>query len=156
MRLKRFEFELFQKFFPSENPRQNLLSQMKIFSIFRQKSQHLLIQLKYSVNPPSPQVNVVCLDSGDVLHDFFRVTEINNIDLGGGGGKGGHLLFRSTFFRFVTRVLARIVAFIQIACLNGTNYVRKLELHHQLLSSRKSCCRKLAPLLSLTLEFMTQ
>ena len=42
-----------------------------------------------------------------MLHDFFRVTEINNIDL---GGKGGHLLFRSTFFRFVTRVLARIVA----------------------------------------------
>ena len=61
---------------------------------------------KYSVNPPSPQVNVVCLDSGDVLHDFFRVREINNIDL---GGKGGHLLFRSTFFRFVTRVLVRIV-----------------------------------------------
>ena len=88
------------------NPRQNLLSQTKIFSIFRQKSRHLLIQLQYSVNPPSPQVNVVCLDSGDVLHDFFRVTEINNIDL---GGKGGHLLFRSTFFRFVTRVLARIV-----------------------------------------------
>ena len=58
--------------------------------------------------PPSPQVNVVCLDSGDVLHDFFRVREINNIDL---GGKGGHLLFRSTFFRFVTRVLARIVAY---------------------------------------------
>ena len=57
--------------------------------------------------PPFPQVNVVCLDSGDVLHDFFRVTEINNIDL---GGKGGHLLFRSTFFLFVTRVLARIVA----------------------------------------------
>ena len=109
MRLKRFEFELFQKFFPSDNPRQNLLSQMKIFSIFRQRSQHLLIQLKYSVNPPSPQVNVVCLDSGDVLHDFFRVTEINNIDL---GGKGGHLLFRSTFFRFVTRVLARIVAVV--------------------------------------------
>ena len=109
MRLKRFEFELFQKFFPSDNPRQNLLSQTKIFSIFRQKSQRLLIQLKYCVNPPSPQVNVVCLDSGDVLHDFFRVTEINNIDL---GGKGGHWLFRSTFFRFVTRVLARIVAFI--------------------------------------------
>ena len=87
------------------NPRQNLLSQTKIFSIFRQKSQCLLIQLKYSVNPPSPQVNVVCLDSGGVLHDFFRVREINNIDL---GGKGGHLLFRSTFFLFVTRVLARI------------------------------------------------
>ena len=56
---------------------------------------------------PPPQVHVVCLDSGDVLHDFFRVTEINNIDLGVKGG-GGHLLFRSTFFRFVTRVLARI------------------------------------------------
>ena len=54
--------------------------------------------------PPFPPSQ--CLDSGDVLHDFFRVTEINNIDL---GGKGGHWLFRSTFFRFVTRVLARIV-----------------------------------------------
>ena len=81
----------------NHNPRQNLLSQTNIFSIFRQKSQRLLIQLKYSVNPPSPQVNVVCLDSGDVLHDFFRVTEINDIVL---GGKGGHLLFRSTFFPF--------------------------------------------------------
>ena len=37
-----------------------------------------------------------------------------------------------------------------IACMNGVNCVRKLELHHQLLSSRKSCSRKFAPLLCMS------
>ena len=37
------------------------------------------MQLKYSV------VCVVCLDS--LLHDFVQVTEINNIDFDGGGGR---------------------------------------------------------------------
>ena len=40
-----------------------------------------------------PLVNVVCLDSGHLLHDFLQVTEVNNIDL----GRGGDLLFISTF-----------------------------------------------------------
>ena len=52
------------------NSCQNLLSQTKIFRIFRLKSQCLLIQPKYSVNPPSSQI--VNLNSGDVLHGLLE------------------------------------------------------------------------------------
>ena len=95
-----------KKFFPQTILAKTSCHKPRISAFFDKNHSALLIQLKNSVNPPSPHVNVACLDSRDLLHDFFRVTEINNIDL---GGKGGRLLFRSTFFRFVTRVLARIV-----------------------------------------------
>ena len=75
---------------------------------------------------PSPQVNVVCLDLGEVLHDFFQVTEINNIDLEVNGW--GHLLFRSTFFHFVTRVLARIV--VNLSSFIGAKIIIDPRLFH--------------------------
>ena len=52
-------------------------------------------------------------------HDIFQIREVNNIDLGGGGGERGYLILRCAFARFVTRVLARIVAKGNIGSLNS-------------------------------------
>ena len=70
----------------SSNPRQTVLLQAKIFSIFRQKSQYPTDSAEMLFKLPFPQVNVVCLDSGDLLHDFFHVIEINNIEFELKGG----------------------------------------------------------------------
>ena len=90
-------------------------------------------EIFYKPPPPFPQVNVVCLDSGEVLHDFFRVTAVNSIDL---GSIGEPLLFRSTFFRFVTRVLARIVvSYKRVSQKNVSTW------NYSVLSLMKGCSR---------------
>ena len=77
---------MFLKIFPSDNPRQNLLSQTTFFRFFDKKIAIVTILAEIFTEPPSPQVNVVFLDSRHLLQDMFQVREIINIDLGGERG----------------------------------------------------------------------